>query len=55
MSLGSGSEVGGLGCIAAALWFVFLLPKLRERVRPIYVQMGILPSVPPPEAIAPDM
>jgi MFS family permease len=35
---------GGLGCIAAALWFTFLLPTLRERVRPIYVEMGILPE-----------
>jgi MFS family permease len=36
---------GGLGCIVAALWFTLLLPKLRERVRPIYVEMGILPEV----------
>ncbi|HEX3556641.1 MAG TPA: MFS transporter [Thermoanaerobaculia bacterium] len=36
--------LGGLGCIAAALWFAHLLPKLRERVRPIYVEMGILPE-----------
>jgi MFS family permease len=34
--------LGGLGCIAGALWFTLLLPRLRERVRPIYVQMGIL-------------
>ncbi|MEA2601367.1 MAG: hypothetical protein QOF89_2359 [Acidobacteriota bacterium] len=36
--------LGGLGCLAAALWFALLLPKLRERVRPIYVEMGILPE-----------
>jgi MFS family permease len=47
--------LGGLGCIVAALWFTLLLPKLRERVRPIYMEMGILPAVPPPEAVAPDM
>jgi MFS family permease len=35
----------GLGCLAAALWFALLLPRLRERVRPIYVEMGILPEV----------
>jgi MFS family permease len=46
---------GGLGCIVAALWFVLLLPKLRERVRPIYVEMGILPSTPPPEVMAADI
>ena len=38
--------LGGLGCLAAALWFTLLLPKLRERVRPIYVEMGILPEEP---------
>jgi MFS family permease len=37
---------GGLGCIAGALWFTSLLPRLRERVRPIYVRRGILPEIP---------
>jgi MFS family permease len=46
---------GGLGCIAAALWFALLLPKLRERVRPIYVEMGILPAVPAADAMSPEM
>jgi len=36
---------GGIGCIAAALWFASLLPSLRERVRPIYIQKGILPEL----------
>ena len=36
---------GGIGCIAAALWFASLLPDLRERVRPIYIEKGILPAV----------
>jgi MFS family permease len=35
---------GGIGCIAAALWFASLLPDLRERVRPIYIERGILPA-----------
>lgn len=46
---------GGLGCILAAGWFVLLLPKLREQVRPIYVEMGILPATPPPEVMAADL
>ncbi|MFY9825881.1 MAG: MFS transporter [Thermoanaerobaculia bacterium] len=46
---------GGFGCIVAALWFALLLPKLREWVRPIYIQMGILPAPPPPQVVAPDM
>ncbi|HEY4588399.1 MAG TPA: MFS transporter [Thermoanaerobaculia bacterium] len=36
---------GGIGCILAALWFWSLLPRLRERVRPIYVEKGILPEI----------
>jgi len=36
---------GGLGCLAGALWFATLLPRLRERVRPLYVRMGILPEM----------
>jgi MFS family permease len=36
---------GGAGCIVAALWFASLLPGLRERVRPIYIQKGILPEM----------
>ena len=34
--------LGGLSCIAAGLWFAPRLPKLRELVRPIYVERGIL-------------
>jgi MFS family permease len=33
---------GGLACIAAGLWFAIHLPRLRELVRPIYVERGIL-------------
>jgi MFS family permease len=41
--------LGGVGCIAAALWFASLLPRLRELVRPLYVRMGILSEALPPE------
>ena len=34
--------LGGLSCIIAGLWFALRLPKLRELVRPIYVERGIL-------------
>ena len=37
--------VGGLGCILGGLWFFRLLPELREEVRPIYRQKGILPEI----------
>jgi MFS family permease len=33
---------GGLACIAAGAWFALNLPRLRELVRPIYVERGIL-------------
>jgi MFS family permease len=36
---------GGIGCILAAAWFASLLPRLRERVRPIYIEKGILPAM----------
>jgi MFS family permease len=34
--------VGGLCCIAAAGWFALRLPGLRELVRPIYMERGII-------------
>jgi predicted MFS family arabinose efflux permease len=37
--------IGGVGCIAGALWFALSLPKLRREVRPIYVRVGILPEL----------
>lgn len=37
--------IGGIGCIAAALWFARALPALREIVRPIYIEKGILPEM----------
>ena len=37
--------VGGLACVALAVWFARELPELREMVRPIYQRMGIIPEV----------
>jgi len=34
--------VGGLACVAAALWFALRLPRLRALVRPIYEERGII-------------
>jgi MFS family permease len=36
--------VGGVGCLAGAVWLAVRLPTLREHVRPIYVERGILSS-----------
>jgi MFS family permease len=33
---------GGIGCIAAATWFAMRLPLIREQVRPIYIERGII-------------
>ncbi|MCB0730347.1 MAG: MFS transporter [Ignavibacteriae bacterium] len=35
----------GIICLAAAFWFMKQLPNLRKVIRPIYIQMGILPEV----------
>ena len=32
-------------CLAGSLVFAALLPELRRAVRPIYIRVGILPSV----------
>ena len=37
--------VGGIACLAGALYFVRKLPELRKAVRPIYIKLGILPQV----------
>ena len=37
--------IGGVACLAGGLWFYGNLPTLRELVRPIYVEKGLL-SVP---------
>jgi MFS family permease len=37
----------GIGCLVGAAWFASRLSRLRERVRPIYIQLGILPDILP--------
>jgi len=37
--------LGGVCCVAGAVWFARSLPILRAAVRPIYIQLGILPEV----------
>ncbi|WPB77075.1 MFS transporter [Archangium violaceum] len=39
--------VGGVVCLGVAGWFGVKLPALRERVRPIYERLGIIPEVGP--------
>jgi MFS family permease len=34
--------LGGIACIAAGLWLMTSLPKLRQLIRPIYIERGIL-------------
>lgn len=34
---------GGVLCVAGSLWFARKLPLLRELIRPIYAELGILP------------
>jgi hypothetical protein len=36
---------GGLVCLGGAAVFRYKLPGLREQVRPIYIEKGILPGV----------
>jgi MFS family permease len=38
-------RIGGVCCIAGAVWFARALPSIRKAVRPIYVRLGILPEV----------
>ena len=38
-------SLGGLGCLAVAVWFSRRLAPLREIVYPVYERMGILPEV----------
>ena len=44
--------ITGACCIGGALWFTLELPKIRAVMRPIYVEMGLLPS---PEIEAPSL
>jgi MFS family permease len=34
--------VGGICCLVVVVWFAFRLPKVREIVRPIYMERGII-------------
>jgi MFS family permease len=36
---------GGAVCIAGGVWFARQLPRVRQLLRPIYAQLGILPEV----------
>jgi hypothetical protein len=40
---------GGVGCMAAAVWFGMRLPIIREQVRPIYIERGIIAAELEPE------
>jgi MFS family permease len=35
--------VNGIACVAIALWFLRGLPRLKAAIRPVYVQLGLLP------------
>jgi len=37
--------LGGLGCLAISVWAFRRLPALRDLIRPIYAELGILPEV----------
>jgi MFS family permease len=37
--------IGGTGCIIGAFWFSRALPRLRQFVRPIYKEKGIIPEM----------
>lgn len=37
-------RLGGVVCVIAGVWFAARLPSLRQLIRPIYVERGILPA-----------
>jgi MFS family permease len=37
--------LGGLGCLAVSVWAIWRLPALRDLIRPIYAELGIIPEV----------
>jgi MFS family permease len=41
---------GGFVCVAGGVWLALKLPSIRQLVRPIYVERGILPSLPSAES-----
>ena len=38
-------QIGGLACLVGALLFAAWLPSFRQKVRPIYVRLGIIPEL----------
>jgi len=46
---------GGVACIAGAVWLALKLPLLREHIRPIYREMGIIAAVQADVGKAPGM
>jgi len=44
--------VSGVACVLAATWFATRLPSLREVMRPVYREIGILPPLEPLEETA---
>lgn len=37
--------IGGIFCIAGAIYFYTILPELKEKARPVYMKLGIIPEV----------
>jgi MFS family permease len=37
--------LGGICCAAGALWYFERLPEVRRIIRPIYIELGIIPEV----------
>jgi hypothetical protein len=38
--------VTGAACVVGAIWFTTQLPSVRKVMRPIYLEMGIIPGQP---------
>jgi predicted MFS family arabinose efflux permease len=36
--------LGGIACIAGGAWFAAWLPRFKDKVRPIYIERGIIPA-----------
>jgi len=37
--------LGGILCGAGSIWFFRKLPEIRRIIRPIYIELGIIPEV----------
>jgi hypothetical protein len=42
--------LNGLGCVAGAAWFATRLKNIRSLIRPVYIDLGILPGEIPVKA-----